>query len=223
MSSVLRRILRPFRFSNHWYHDFSRVGLKTTQKNGIYEANQISKELMITSYLLKAMEYVRRDYSKKATVLELFCADGYYAHIAARWGAGRAKGVDIKASNIALAERASKLLGHTHLCEFETGDVHEISQYFDIVLCTGGLYHISDPKGLLAKIRNLFPRYLICQSVVTLTTDDEDYFESPAPGWMHGCRFTSAGMEKMLLETGWEIIEFYENELLGNTRMEDRG
>jgi hypothetical protein len=59
--------------------------------------------------------------------------------------------------------------------------------------------------------------------VVTLATDEERYFESPAPGWTWGCRFTSAGLKRMLRDSGFEILHAYENELFGNERREDRG
>lgn len=207
-----------------WYHNFSRVGLKTVQRPGIYENNQLCKELIITSYLLMAMEYVKTKSAQKPSVLELFCADGYYSNIAASWGAGHTKGIDKNASEIILAKKASRLLGNGQICEFVTGDVYDdISQNFDIVLCAGGLYHIANPKSLLAHILGMSPKYLICQSVVTLATDDENYFESPAPGWTWGCRFTSSGMKKMLCDSGWEILQFHENELIGNSRIEDRG
>ena len=207
-----------------WYHDFSKLGLETPQRPGIYGPNQRCKEWMIVSYLLMAMEYVRRESGRSPTVLELFCADGYYSHVAAHWGASRVKGIDKDPTEISFAQEASKRLLHDSICEFEIGDVFEkIRGGFDILLCAGGLYHLSDPKALLIKIREMAPKYLICQSVVTLATDEERYFESPAPGWTWGCRFTSAGLKRMLRDSGFEILHAYENELFGNERREDRG
>lgn len=207
-----------------WYHNFSTLGLVTPQRPNFYEQNQSCKELMITAYLFMAMEFIRKDYSKKASILELFCADGYFSHIAAKWGASRAKGVDKDEREISFAKKASSLLGNDLVCEFVLGDVYEnITENFDIVLCTGGLYHISTPVALLKQIRSKTPKYLIVQTVVSLATEDENYFESPAPGWTWGCRFTSAGLKRMIKEANFEIIQFYENELVGNKRKEDRG
>ena len=40
--------------------------------------------------------------------------------------------------------------------------------------------------------------YLVVQSVVTLETEDSDYFVQPAKGWQHGCRFTHAWLRAQL-------------------------
>ena len=66
-------------------------------------------------------------------------------------------------------------------------------------------------------------RYLIVQSVVNLATDNENYFESPAPGWTWGNRFSRKSFDKMIKELGYNVIDCHFNELEGNDRLEDRG
>jgi hypothetical protein len=46
-------------------------------------------------------------------------------------------------------------------------------------------------------------------------------WEEPGRTW--GCRFTSAGLKRMLRDSGFEILHAYEIELFGNERREDRG
>ena len=94
---------------------------------------------------------------------------------------------------------------------------------YDLVLCTGGLYHLTDPCGFQQRLRKTGSRYLVVQSVVTLETDAPDYFVNSAPGWRHGSRFTHAGLGQWLTEACWRILECATNELDANTRLCDRG
>ena len=66
-------------------------------------------------------------------------------------------------------------------------------------------------------------KYLILQTVVTLESEDPDYFITPAPGWKHGSRFTHAAVKKWLTETGFTILDEARNELEGNSRLCNRG
>ncbi len=94
---------------------------------------------------------------------------------------------------------------------------------YDLVLCAGGLYHISDPVRLLQQLRTIARRYTVIQSVVTLETEDAGYFVEPAPGWQHGCRFTHAWLGERLCEQGWRLLAESRAELPGNRRLHDRG
>jgi hypothetical protein len=59
--------------------------------------------------------------------------------------------------------------------------------------------------------------------VVSLATDDADYFESPAPGWTWGNRFSRKSFDRMIRSLGYTIVDSHFNELEGNSRPEDRG
>jgi hypothetical protein len=63
----------------------------------------------------------------------------------------------------------------------------------------------------------------VVQSVVTLETEDRDYFVQPAKGWRHGCRFTHRWLAARLEEVGWHVLEAARAELPGNHRPHDRG
>jgi hypothetical protein len=90
-------------------------------------------------------------------------------------------------------------------------------------LCFGGLYHISDPQKLLHLLRKYITGVLIIQTVVSLETEDENYFEAPCPGWTWGCRFSHANLKKMTAEAGWKVIDEVRNEISYNQRLCDRG
>jgi hypothetical protein len=50
-----------------------------------------------------------------------------------------------------------------------------------------------------------------------------DYFETPAPGWTWGSRFSYGCLQGFLTRAGWEIIEATQSDLAGNERPDDRG
>ena len=97
------------------------------------------------------------------------------------------------------------------------------AESYDVVLCTGGLYHLSNPSSFLEKVRNHVRQYLVVQSVVSLESDDPDYFVAPAPGRKHGCRFSAAYFVRMLSKAGFHMLEYGFNHLEGNDRPCDRG
>ena len=93
----------------------------------------------------------------------------------------------------------------------------------DIVANVGGLYHIDNPVQILELSYRMANKYVIVQSVVSLAPDDEDYYESPAPGWTWGNRFSRESFDKMIKKQRYQIVDQHFNELEGNDRQEDRG
>ncbi len=85
------------------------------------------------------------------------------------------------------------------------------------------MYHVPNPVEILRKSWNLARRYLIVQSVVSMANEGETYFESPAPGWAHGSRFSAKSFINMLRIEGYKVVDGHFNVLEGNTRPEDRG
>jgi precorrin-6B methylase 2 len=187
-------------------------------------ANQRAKEQVIEAYLRRCLDDLAE--TPQTTCLDLFCADGYYACLLASLRPGlEITGVDLDAQEIRRAQTAAELLGLPGL-RFEVADVWTFirsAPTYDLILCTGGLYHLRQPAEFLRALRPLSGGYLVVQSVVTLETDDADYFVSPAPGWQHGSRFTHAGLGRWLREAGWEILEETLGELPANPRRCDRG
>lgn len=186
-------------------------------------ANQRTKEGVIEGYLRRCLDKMASD---APACLDLFCADGYYACLLATLcSTAHITGIDLDAQEIRRAQTAARLLNLPGL-RFEVADVWEFvraAPTYDLILCTGGLYHLSRPRDFLRALRPLCSGYLVAQSVVTLETDAPDYFVTPAPGWKHGSRFTHAALGRWLTEAGWRIIEQTMNELPANPRRCDRG
>jgi SAM-dependent methyltransferase len=96
----------------------------------------------------------------RGTMLDIGCASGYYSVAFARAG-GRATGVDISPSSIALARRRAKREGVEARCEFATGDIRSLpfsDRAFDAVLMVEVLEHVREQRQALAEgVRTLRP------------------------------------------------------------------
>ncbi|HYW63029.1 MAG TPA: hypothetical protein VE865_07530 [Bradyrhizobium sp.] len=208
-----------------FYHDFSVLSLRLPQLPGIYAANQRAKEPLITGYLLYAMGKLKAHAVTPLTVGELFCADAYYSFLARRFGADRCDGFDNDRDGyLAQAHFAATLLGETNVGIHNT-DVFDMPADYraSIVLNAGGLYHVADPLRVLEQSFAMARDYLIVQSVVSLANEEETYFETPAPGWSWGCRFSFAFLRRAIEQRGYAIVDCDRNVLAGNDRPEDRG
>lgn len=216
----LRRLRDP-----HYVEKGERFSLRQFLRPALpaHIVNQRAKEEVIEAYLRRCLADIA---DAAPECLDLFCADGYYACLLASIRPGaRIIGVDLDPQEIRRAQTAARLLGLSGL-RFEVADVWTVvksAASYDVILCTGGLYHLSQPAEFLRALRSLSRGYLIVQSVVTLETDDPAYFVTPAPGWRHGSRFTHAALGRWIEQAGWRIIERTLGELPANLRPCDRG
>lgn len=225
-------MLQSLLFSNElealgkYYHSFDLLGLHVVQRDEPqYLMNQKCKEGTILSFLWLAMEKSKKTYTDQPSVLETFCADGYYATYAKRLGAGRVNGIDWDIDSINQANSVYRVL-FGEFDRFLKEDVYTFtpSEPYDVVLCCGGLYHVSDPRHVVETCFTKFSKkFLVIQSVVSMEYDDEEYFVTPAPDWGHGCRFSFGFLKRMVVEVGWQIVASHFNELEGNNRLCDRG
>jgi hypothetical protein len=208
------------------YHSYRLFGIQNQQLPGIFQPNQACKEPVILSYILLALAKCRANRSDThVTFAELFCADGYYAMAARHLGVSAAIGIDNNRDGyFAKAKKISDRLG-IDCCTFIQMDINDIDtlEPIDIVANIGGLYHIDNPEEILDKSYILAKRFLIVQTVVSLTSDNNDYYESPAPGWTWGNRYSRQSFEKLIESKGWNIIDRHFNILEGNARLEDKG
>ncbi len=188
-----------------------------------HRRNQRHKEEILLPWLTELLG----EPGPGAACLDLFCADGYYSCTMASQRPDLAiTGVDLDAAELARARLAGELLGLGNL-RFERAEaeswVRTAPRPYGLVLCAGGLYHLDDPLPLLAALRQACRGPLIVQSAVSLARQEPDYFEAPAPGWRHGCRFSHAWLEDRLAELGWRLERQARNVLTGNRRPADRG
>jgi hypothetical protein len=152
--------------------------------------------------------------------LELPSADGYYScRIKALSPRARVTGVELDPGQVRRAETITRRLAFRDVT-FHQADVWSFvgrpNRAYDLVLCAGGLYHVSDPARLLQAGKPIVRGYLVVQSVVTLETEDPGHFVQPASGWQHGCRFTHAWLRARLEDLGWRVLEEARAELPGN-------
>jgi len=103
----------------------------------------------------------------RATLVDLACSEGWFAHRALKWGASRVVGVDIRPENIRRAELVrDHLQVDPQRLSFGVGDVYEAGDLgvFDVVLCLGLIYHLENPIGALRVARALTGRLCVVES-----------------------------------------------------------
>jgi len=207
---------------DQWYHDFGVLGFPTPQKPGIFEPNQKSKQEPICRLIDRALSQCHREQASTNGV-EMFCADGFYANYAVSKGATEMYGVDTDNDSLTKARLITKVLGDRDRITFENCDVFKLSGEYDFGICAGGLYHVANPQYLLKLLTIKIRTALVIQTVYSLANESDDYFETPAPHWTWGCRFSYSYLLRMVEQAGWKIIDKSTNELLGSSRLEDRG
>ena len=201
-----------------WHHDFEALGLKT----GVLHPNQRCKQNNIFAFVDQAVSLCHK-HVKETSGVELFCADGYYSNYAIEKEAKKMYGIDKNYFYIAKARLITKILGNSDKITFDCRDVFQLSETYDFCICAGGLYHISNPHELLRLLAARVRYAMVIQTVYSLADESENYFESPAPGWTWGCRFSYQYCKKMVNDAGWTVISEAVNQLEGNKRLEDRG
>jgi hypothetical protein len=220
----IARRARDFAFPGklEFYHSYEKFGLSLPQRSGIYPLNQQAKEPILTRYLQHAIDACG---DRPVTVAELFCADAYYSFLARKMGANHCDAFDNdRDGHFREARHVMKLLDEKEIT-LHKQSVFEVNPDYraDIVMNTGGLYHVSDPVSALHISAQMAKRFLIVQTVVSLANEASDYFETPCPGWTWGCRFSHAWLEREVSKLGFKVLASERNTLEGNDRPEDRG
>lgn len=207
------------------YHSYRLFGVRNEQLPGIYKPNQACKETIILSYILLALAKCKENMDTPVTFAELFCADGYFAMAARYFGVSESMGIDNDRDGFFTKARVIAERLNIDKCAFIQMDVNKIDTLdpVDIVANVGGLYHVENPEEILEKSYRMARKFLIVQTVVSLANTSDDYYESPAPGWTWGNRFSRRSFEKMMEKKGWHVIDKHFNLLEGNERLEDRG
>ena len=206
------------------YHNYSLFGVNNEQIPGIFRLNQQAKEKFLIPYITCAVNALKKTNSL-ISFMELFCADGYYAMVARRLGVSISYGVDNNRDKFfAMAGQIASALGldNVHFFEKDVQDMHTFKPV-DIVANLGGLYHVTNPEQILDGSYALAKSFLIVQSVVSMENNSEDYFETPAPGWDWGSRYSRESFHKMIVAKNWNILEYNFNELPGNSKKVSRG
>lgn len=201
----------------YWYHDFNIFGIKTIQiPFDYYKKAQICKDKVILPMIEKAMKDLinnsKNKLKKDITCCELFCADGYYSQHFLKMKGDHAYGLDIceesgegeiRRNNIDHANLIASLLGTSNNCTFLKEDVFKLKGNYSLIICSGGLYHISDPiKIIMLSIDSLeIEGYLIIHTITLKERFKNDLnFIAPCTGQDWGCRFTHSWLIDQLLK-----------------------
>jgi tRNA (mo5U34)-methyltransferase len=107
-----------------------------------------------------------------ASVLDLGCNEGWFAHRALEWGAARVVGLDVREANV---RRATLIRDHFGIdgerLRFERADVLELDPgrlgAFDVVLVLGLIYHLENPVGALRTARAVTRGTAVVESQLT--------------------------------------------------------
>lgn len=111
-----------------------------------------------------------------ATVLDLGCNEGWFAHRALEWGAARVVGLDVREANIRRATLIQRHFGiDPERLRFEHANVFELDPArlgsFDVVLVLGLIYHLENPIGALRVARALTRGTAVVESQLTAHDD----------------------------------------------------
>lgn len=202
------------------YHSYSFFGVDNQQFPGIFEKNQETKAPIIIAYIAYAISKCK----KPISFTELFCADGFYTMVAERLGCYRCIGIDdgrnvyFEKANI-IAELLN-LKNVDFVKERITSD--SVLECTDIVANIGGLHYNNKPEEILKLSYSTANKFLIVQSIISLANNDEDYFESPAPRWSWGSRYSRRSFDKMIRRNCPNVIDYHYNELVDN-ELESKG
>lgn len=134
----------------------------------------------VVKFLQMVQDLLRRPLAE-LRVLDLGCGEGLYAVEFAQQGAA-ALGVEGRAANFAKAEFARAALGLDRL-SFVQGDVRDVTLErfgpFDVVLCSGLLYHLDAPAvfEVLAQLRRLCTGVLIIDTRIALSGDRRETWQ----------------------------------------------
>lgn len=209
-----------------WYHDFSALGLPTKHRGEFYRSNQEAKAPMICHLIDEALRIVEEHptrANRNPTAMELFCADAYYAmYVAKIRPFFQVHAMDRSADEIKRGRAVAKALDLQDRVMLEQHSVGAYHGDADLVLCTGGLYHLHDPLKLLKRLCQPSVKAMVVQSVYSLEDDHLDYFGKAPPDRPHGSRFSAAWLLNAIRKAGWDVVEDGVNELKANP-MRDRG
>lgn len=128
-------------------------------------------------------DLLRRPF-RELRVLDLGCGEGLYAIEFAQHGA-EVVGIEGREANFARAEFARRALALPRL-RFELGDVRDVSREthgrFDVVLCSGILYHLDAPAcfHLIHALRGLCDGLCLVDTRIASAREEDVEFEGRA-------------------------------------------
>lgn len=214
----------------NWYHDFTSLGIKTKQfDDPSYKLSQEQKDGIILNWIDK---YIRINESTPFMKgVDLFCADAYYSFHAINAGVGKMLALDLAEDS---GEQRSGILKQAEIIQkiltipedkldIRKYDIMRFNEKCDFAFVFGGLYHVENPLKLLSNLRTSMCQLIFIQTIVSLENESVDYFESPAPGWNWGSRFSASWLIRNLELLDYRIVESKLEIANYNFALRDRG
>ena len=153
--------------------------------------------------------------STDCTLLDIGCADGYFAIEARKRGYRRVRGVDFRTDSIERARFAAAVFGLDEI-EFNIGNVYHPQDLgdacYDVVICQGLFYHLSNPVLALQNVRARTGRVAFMAGWTVIRPDPAFYVRTEdASDIRHGDQLivlvpTAAGIRKVLELVGYKTI-----------------
>jgi tRNA (mo5U34)-methyltransferase len=204
VSSVEKRerILNDIATLEPWYHSFNLAdGLKI---KAVHDGDSVLGCLDLLGFPL--------DFSGKS-VLDAACNAGYYSFVAKSRGAERVVGLELDGHYVRQAQYMSTLLGLD--VQFLQDDVHNVDTrlgIFDIIICSGLIYHIRDPANLLARLSDVCADIILIESeflldpaLTFMARFIEGTYRGDATNWWI---FGPQCLEGMVRAAGFQNAEF---------------
>ena len=221
-------------FIKPWYHSFSKIGFRTPQNvMDNYKRTQRTKSSNIFPLINDALTELARSKTGDIKAVDLFASDSYFgiatlqmnnrvSMIAIDLLEGSGEG-EKRINHGDQAILAAKILGLDNRFEYRKMSVLEFNQSVDLIINTGGLYHIENPKKLLENLRRCCSSFMVLQTIVHEEFDFESFFETPAPNWTWGSRFSMNYLRQIVAETNWKIRYEAFHIVDSNLHQKDRG
>ena len=172
-------------------------------------SDQAYKRAQLYSTLIKT--FLRRKI-EGCRILDLGCLEGGISLELARNGAS-CVGIDVRASHLAKADFAAKAIGVSDKCKWIEADITESDTWsnikkFDVVICSGLLYHIDGPDllTLLCNMQNICNESGLTIIDTNITTKTDQTLKITDQLTIHGTHWqehNSSDTDQIRLNSSW--------------------
>jgi len=208
-----------------WHYPFDFGGVKTPAPPGSAEWHAGRAQLV-----LEPLKAVTGGDLAGRRVLDLGCNAGYWSLLAVETGCKYVLGVDHQEMAIEQAELVFEMREiQPERFEFRLGDVYALDPatigQFDVVLCLGLLYHVSQPVQLMAALSALASDFLVVdtQLVPSDASMFELYEDPSAAGTSFALRPSPRAVMDLAQDYGFEMMRIGRDPWHENYRRGRRG
>jgi tRNA (mo5U34)-methyltransferase len=161
------RLRRKIQALGHWEYYFAFEHGLDTRLSASFNERTIDFHRYRSRLISETVMELLGAAAGTATVLDMACHCGLFAMDLAARGIGYARGVDIRSKNITQARFLSDYYGIENV-SFERNDVFRLGKQperYDVVLCLGLLYHVTQPVQLLELCQRLAKQLVVIDTL----------------------------------------------------------